>query len=70
MTNRNMLIKKLETMDNESLAEYLEGDIGDEISMLICRQCQCDHNGDCLMDTLQLEHCPKRISDWLREQAV
>ena len=70
MTNREAILLKMSSMSNEDLANYLDGDIGDDISMLICHQCQCDHNGNCLMDMLRLEHCPKQISDWLQEQAV
>ena len=70
MTNRSRLIKQLEAMDDETLAEYLDGNIGDDISLTICRQCQLDHGGTCPMESLGLDDCPRHIIDWLQEEAV
>ena len=70
MTNRSKLIKELEAMDDETLADYLDGNIGDDISLTICRQCQRDHGGTCLMEFQGLDDCPRHIKDWLQEEAV
>ena len=45
MTNKDKLIAKMTAMDYDDLAAYLEGTIGEEISLLICHQCQKEHNG-------------------------
>lgn len=69
MTNKEKLIQKLTAMDYDDLAAYLEGTIGEEISLLICHQCQKEHSGGCLMESLGLDQCPKKVSDWLQEKA-
>lgn len=69
MTNREAILKKMTDMSVDDLADYLETGIGEDISLLICHQCQCKHNGDCLMESLHLDYCPKNVSDWLKEEA-
>ena len=68
MTNRDSLFQKMAAMDDDALAEYLEGDIGEDVSLQICIECQCAHDGTCLADTLRLDQCPRRTSDWLHEE--
>ena len=69
MTNREKLLTKISAMSDDELGAYLDGSIGEDISLLICSQCQKHHNGDCPMESLGLDSCPKSISDWLKEEA-
>jgi len=69
MTNREHLLMKLSAMSNTDLADYLDGAISDDISQVICETCQKTHGGNCLMDIMGLDHCPKTISAWLAEEA-
>ena len=69
MTNREKLLNRMMAMSDEDLACYLEGSIGEDISLLICRKCQEEQAGACLMESLGLDRCPKGIAGWLREEA-
>ena len=69
MTNREKLFSSIIKMDDNTLAECLEGNVGEEISMLICRQCQKENNNICLMESFGLAQCPKSIAGWLKEEA-
>lgn len=70
MTNRDALMIKISAMDNKDLAEYLDGNVGDEISCLICVECQHDHDGLCIMESLGMGYCPRKTADWLQEEAA
>lgn len=69
MTNREMLLHSMATMNNEELADFLNGNVEDEISDLICAECQHDNKGICLVESLGLEYCPCKTSDWLQKEA-
>ena len=69
MTNREVLLEKMTAMSDEDLAEYLEGCVAEDISMLICRKCQKAHEGECPMEMYRLDQCPRGIAGWLKEEA-
>lgn len=69
MTNRDKLIQKMEKMTPKRLAEFLNDTASTEINDMICKQCQKAHNGECLMEMRGLKSCPRKISDWLQEEA-
>jgi len=69
MTNREKLMKKMEAMTPGKLAAYLSKTISDEISDKICKQCLKANSGECIMEMMNLRNCPRKISDWLQEEA-
>ena len=69
MTNREKLMQKMEKMDAKQFAAYLSKSISDEISNKICKQCLKANCGECIMEMRNLKNCPKKISDWLQEEA-
>ena len=69
MTNREKLMQKMEAMTPKKLAVYLSKSISDEISDKICKQCLKVNCGECIMEVRNLKNCPKKISDWLQEEA-
>jgi len=69
MTNREHLLMKLSAMNNRELADYLDNEIASDISQTICENCQKAHGGNCLMEIMGLDRCPKTISAWLAEEA-
>ena len=69
MTNREKLMQKMESMTPRKLAAYLSKSISDEISDKICKQCLKANCGECIMEVRNLKNCPKKISDWLQEEA-
>ena len=69
MTNREKLIKKMEEMTPKRLAAYLSETVSDEISDTICKQCLKVNEGQCVMELRNLKNCPRKISDWLQEEA-
>ena len=69
MTNRDKLMQKMEKMDAKKLATYLNGTISVEINDRICKQCLKAHDGHCMMELRNLKNCPRKISDWLQEEA-
>lgn len=69
MTNREVLLENMTKMSDENLAEYLEGSVAEDISMLICRKCQKAHDSECPMELYGLDQCPRGIAAWLQEEA-
>lgn len=69
MTNREKLMKKMEAMTPKRLAVYLSETVSDEISDKICKQCLKANEGQCVMELRNLKNCPRKISDWLQEEA-
>ena len=69
MTNREKLMQQMAKMDDKKLAAYLNGMISEEINDRICKQCLKAHNGQCIMEMRNLKNCPRKISDWLQEEA-
>ena len=69
MTNREKLMQKMEKMDAKKLATFLSKSISDEISDKICKQCLKANCGECIMEMRNLKNCPRKISDWLQEEA-
>jgi hypothetical protein len=69
MTNKDKLIQKLEKMTPKRLAEFLNDTASAEINDLICKQCLKANNDECLMELRHLKNCPRKISDWLQEEA-
>lgn len=69
MTNREKLMQKMESMTPEKLARYLSKLISDEISDKICKQCLKANCGQCIMEMRNRKNCPRKISDWLKEEA-
>ena len=69
MTNRDKLMQKMEKMDAKKLAIYLNGTISEEINDRICKECLKAHSGQCMMELRNLKNCPRKISDWLQEEA-
>lgn len=69
MTNREKLMKKMEGMTPKKLAAYLSETVSDEISDKICKQCLKANKGQCVMELRNLKNCPRKLSDWLQEEA-
>lgn len=69
MTNKDKLLQQMEKMTPKQLAEFLNDTASSEINDMICKQCQEAHNGECLMETRNMRSCPRKISDWLQEDA-
>ena len=69
MTNRDKLMQKMQNMDAKKLAKYLSEVVSDEISDNICKQCLKANCGECIMEMRNLKNCPRKISDWLQEEA-
>lgn len=69
MTNKERLLRSMSDMSYDILAQYLEGSIGEDISLAICHDCQKANGGKCLKESRRLERCPKTVADWLREEA-
>lgn len=69
MTNREKLMKKMEAMTPKRLAAYLSEKVSDELSDKICKQCLKANKGKCVMELRNLKNCPRKLSDWLQEEA-
>lgn len=69
MTNREKLMKKMESMTPKRLAAFLRETVSDELSDKICKQCLKANKGQCVMELRNLKNCPRKISDWLQEEA-
>ena len=69
MTNREKLMKKMEAMTPKRLAAYLSETVSDELSDNICKQCMKANKGQCVMELRNLKNCPRKLSDWLQEEA-
>ena len=69
MTNREKLMKKMEAMTPKKLAAYLSETVSDELSDKICKQCLKANTGKCVMELRNLKNCPRKLSDWLQEEA-
>lgn len=69
MTNREKLMQKMEAMTPRKLAAYLSKSVSDEISDKICKQRLKANCGECIMEMRDLKNCPRKISDWLLEEA-
>ncbi|MBR3137167.1 MAG: hypothetical protein IKG32_09175 [Clostridia bacterium] len=69
MTNRENLMKKMESMTPKKLAAYLSETVSDELNDKICKQCLKANKGQCVMEFRNLKNCPRKISDWLQEEA-
>lgn len=68
MTNREVLMKKMEEMSDDELAFYLDGYIEEDISSAICSSCQLENHGICIMEANGLSGCPMSVSQWLGKQ--
>ncbi len=69
MTNKEKLIRKMERMTPKRFAEFLNDTASTEINDMVCKQCLKAHNGECLMELRNLKKCPRKVSDWLQEEA-
>lgn len=69
MTNREKLFQRMEKMSPQRLAAFLDDTASEEINGLVCRQCLKANNGDCIMELQNLKNCPRKIADWLQEEA-
>ena len=69
MTNREKLMQQMTKMTANQLALYLSETVSSEINDRLCKQCLKAHGGQCIMEMQDLENCPRRISDWLQEEA-
>lgn len=69
MTNREKLFQKMEKMSPQRLASFLDDAVSEEINDLVCRQCLKANNGKCIMELRNLKNCPRKIADWLQEEA-
>ena len=69
MTNREKLFQKMEKMSSQRLASFLDDTASEEINGLVCRQCLNANNGECVMELRNLQNCPRKIADWLQEEA-
>ena len=69
MTNREKLMKKMEAMTPKRLAAYLSKTVSDELSDKICKQCLKANIGQCVMELRNLKNWPRKLSDWLQEEA-
>lgn len=69
MTNREQLMQKMQNMDAKKLAIFLCETVSEEINDKICKQCLKANRGECMMELRNLKNCPRKISDWLQEEA-
>lgn len=69
MTNKDKLLQQMEKMTPKQLAEFLNDTASSEINDLVCQECLKAHNGECIMEMRRLKSCPRKISDWLQEEA-
>jgi len=69
MTNREKLFQRMEKMSPQRLAAFLDDTASEEINGLVCRQCLKANKGECVMELRNLKKCPRKIADWLQEEA-
>ena len=68
MTNREALLKEMEQMSDDALAKYLDQCIGEIIMGGVCDRCYKEHGEVCIWESQELDDCPKKLIDWLREE--
>ena len=69
MTNRQAFMCKLIQMSDEEFANLFKTEIVDFIYSAKCNDCKNENDGQCHIETEQLENCPVDLVDWLRKQA-
>lgn len=69
MTNRQAFMCKLIQMSDEEFANLFKTEIVDFIYSAKCNDCKSENDGQCRIETEQLENCPVDLVDWLRKQA-
>ena len=69
MTNRQAFMCKLIQMSDEEFANLFKTEIVDFIYSAKCNDCKNENDGQCPIETEQLENCPVDLVDWLRKQA-
>jgi hypothetical protein len=56
-------------MSDEEFANLFKTEIADFIYAAKCDDCKSGNDGQCRIETEQLDNCPVDLIEWLRKQA-